>query len=119
VSVSCGPEHGSGLRGGAPAVRLTVADDGPGVPAAERARIFERFYRAPGTRARGSGIGLSLVARIAEMHGASIEIGAGLDGRGLAVSVCFAQAQAAQPLQAPAASPHAVGGGRLVGVSEG
>jgi PAS domain S-box-containing protein len=49
---------------------IAVEDDGPGVPAELRAKIFEAFYRGPDSgRTPGSGIGLSLVARFAEMHG--------------------------------------------------
>jgi two-component system, OmpR family, sensor histidine kinase QseC len=73
---------------GAPA--LSVADSGPGVPREDRPRIFERFYRVPGNSVRGSGIGLSLVSRIALLHGARIEVGDGLDGRGFGISVRFA-----------------------------
>jgi len=52
------------------ASRLTVSDDGPGVPQAELGRIFERFYRLDAARATpGNGLGLSLVAAIAELHG--------------------------------------------------
>jgi signal transduction histidine kinase len=69
---------------------LEVVDDGPGVPESERDAIFERFYRAQGSVVRGSGIGLSLVARIAELHEASIEAGAGAGGAGLRVRVVFA-----------------------------
>jgi len=68
---------------------LEVADDGPGVPGSERAAIFERFYRAKGSVVRGSGIGLSLVARIAELHEATIEAGTGMNGAGLSVRVMF------------------------------
>jgi signal transduction histidine kinase len=75
--------------GGAKEVRLRVADDGPGVPAEERGRIFDRFYRVAGSSERGSGIGLSLVARVAQMHGASIEVSEGIAGRGFAVTVSF------------------------------
>jgi signal transduction histidine kinase len=53
---------------------LTVDDEGPGVPEAERARVFEAFYRAAAHRAdgvRGHGVGLALVARIARAHGGS------------------------------------------------
>jgi two-component system sensor histidine kinase QseC len=71
----------------APAALLQVRDSGPGVPAHERSRIFARFYRVPGSRGRGSGIGLSLVARIAELHGARVTVGDGIGGRGLSVSV--------------------------------
>jgi signal transduction histidine kinase len=69
---------------------LEVSDDGPGVPERERAAIFDRFYRAQGSVVRGSGIGLSLVARIAELHEATIETGAGMGGTGLCVRVMFA-----------------------------
>ena len=49
---------------------IAVEDDGPGVPAGLRTRIFEAFYRGPDSgRTPGSGIGLSLVARFAELHG--------------------------------------------------
>jgi two-component system sensor histidine kinase QseC len=70
-------------------VQLGVRDNGPGVPPAERGRIFDRFYRVPGNTARGSGIGLSLVAGIAQLHGARIETGSGLDGRGFSVRLLF------------------------------
>ncbi len=52
-------------------VRVEVCDRGPGVPEAERERIFEPFYRLPGhaERAGGVGLGLSLVRQIAERHG--------------------------------------------------
>jgi signal transduction histidine kinase len=54
-------------------VTLTVRDNGPGVPDAERERIFRRFYRLEQSRTTtGSGLGLSLVAAIAELHGASV-----------------------------------------------
>jgi signal transduction histidine kinase len=50
--------------------RLTVSDNGPGAPEAERQRIFERFYRLDAARSTpGDGLGLSVVAAIAELHG--------------------------------------------------
>ncbi|RIX97998.1 HAMP domain-containing protein [Aureimonas flava] len=55
---------------------LEVADDGPGVPAAERDRIFRRLYRLDRSRSTpGHGLGLALVASIAELHGARIDVG--------------------------------------------
>lgn len=57
------------------AVVLSVADNGPGIPAEERERVFERFYRVQGTRrAAGFGLGLSLVAAAAKRHGAELQL---------------------------------------------
>ncbi|MET0535444.1 MAG: ATP-binding protein [Steroidobacter sp.] len=82
VLISCG--HSSSH------VFVQVADDGPGVPIEERSAIFERFRRATRNNAvRGSGIGLSLVAKIAALHHAQIETDEGTGGRGLTVRVLF------------------------------
>lgn len=57
-----------------PRLRLTVTDDGVGVPDADKERIFERFYQTrEGTR-QGTGIGLSLVAEFVQMHGGTIHV---------------------------------------------
>lgn len=67
ITVSARPEAGT--------VRLTVADDGPGVPPAALARLFEKFYRVPRTgegARRGSGIGLSVVRGLIEAMGGRI-----------------------------------------------
>jgi len=53
---------------------LEVEDDGPGIPAAERGRVLERFYRVPGTPGTGSGLGLAIVREIAAGHGANLAI---------------------------------------------
>ena len=53
---------------------LQVEDSGPGIPAQERERVFEPFYRALGTEADGSGLGLAIVQEIAEKHGAKIQL---------------------------------------------
>ena len=55
-------------------LRLTVDDDGPGIPVAERQRVFERFARGSGARAPGSGLGLALVAQQAAAHGGDAAI---------------------------------------------
>lgn len=53
-----------------PAAVLSVRDDGPGVPHAERARLFDRFHRLEASRSTpGSGLGLALVAAVARLHG--------------------------------------------------
>ncbi|REG58223.1 two-component system sensor histidine kinase QseC [Paraburkholderia sp. BL6669N2] len=76
-------------------VQVTVRDDGPGVEAGDLDRLTNRFFRATGNQATGSGLGLSIVARIAEHFGASLRLGKGIGERGLAVEVSFpAYAQA-------------------------
>jgi len=57
-----------------PRAQLTVEDDGPGVPEAERERVYEPFARLKGTAAPGSGLGLALVAQQAGHHGLSLEL---------------------------------------------
>jgi two-component system, OmpR family, sensor histidine kinase QseC len=71
---------------------LTVEDDGPGIPEPERERVFERFHRLPGQKATGSGLGLSIVRRVADVHGARVAIAAGPGEKGTRVSVSFRQA---------------------------
>jgi signal transduction histidine kinase len=51
---------------------LHVADDGPGVPAADRERIFDRFARLPGTTTPGTGLGLAIARRLAEHNGGEL-----------------------------------------------
>jgi len=68
---------------------LTVIDQGPGIPAESRALIWERFYRILGTGEAGSGLGLSIAKRIADLHGATISLSEGDAGQGLRVSVVF------------------------------
>ena len=66
-----------GLEASSERVRLTVADDGAGVPVADRERIFERFTRLDDARARdsgGAGLGLAIVAEVARAHGGSVRI---------------------------------------------
>ena len=55
-------------------VELWVQDNGLGIPEPERERVFERFYRLPGQEQFGSGLGLSIVRRIAELYGATVVI---------------------------------------------
>ena len=87
----------AGLHEGRPALR--VIDNGPGITAAERAHVFDRFYRSEGARAQaadtgGSGLGLAIVQAIAERHGAVVSLHTAASGRGLEVRVLFAAARA-------------------------
>ncbi len=81
VTVRCGE------RGGQPFIE--VEDNGPGIPVAERSRLFERFYRIPGTQGPGCGLGLAIVKEIADAHGATIELDTPADGQGTRVGVSF------------------------------
>jgi two-component system OmpR family sensor kinase len=74
---------------------LSVSDTGPGIPVAERARVFDRFYRGEVNEEAGSGLGLSIVKRIADAHGATITLDAPPEGSGLVVRVHFPDATAA------------------------
>ncbi len=67
---------------------LCVSDSGPGVPAEQRERIFDRFYRLAGQEAEGSGLGLSIVQRIAASHQAQIRLDQSTLG-GLEICVIF------------------------------
>jgi two-component system OmpR family sensor kinase len=69
--------------------RLTVTDNGAGIPAEERTRVFDRFYRRAGTEPLGSGLGLAIVKAIADAHGATVTLADGPSGGGLAVTVSF------------------------------
>lgn len=86
VAVSVRPPAGSGF---ADAV-LTVSDDGPGVPANKRERVFDRFYRLDTARARaegGTGLGLSIVREIVTAHGGTVML---RDNEpGLIVEICL------------------------------
>ncbi|RVA55010.1 sensor histidine kinase, partial [Mesorhizobium sp. M7A.F.Ca.CA.001.08.1.1] len=65
---------------------LTVADDGPGIPADERDHVFERFYRIAGSTEEGSGLGLAIVREVVENAGGRVTLGDGAAG-GLLVEV--------------------------------
>jgi two-component system, OmpR family, sensor histidine kinase QseC len=75
-------------------VVLTVADNGPGVDAVTRANLGQRFYRSDQTRTFGSGLGLSLVQRIAELHQGAVQFLDADSGSGLQVRVTVPRAQA-------------------------
>jgi len=75
-----GTSHGAVLR---------VVDTGPGIPADERQRVFDRFYRSPGTAPPGSGLGMAIVKAIADAHGAAVVLDTDPNTRGLSVTVSF------------------------------
>lgn len=77
------------VRRDGPFVVLEVSDNGPGIPEPDQARAWERFYRGSGHAGTGSGLGLSIVRRVAEQHHATVALDTGLDGRGLTVRVRF------------------------------
>ena len=72
---------------------LGVKDSGPGIPLAEIARVFDRFYRVGGDRhassEAGCGLGLAIVRHIADLHHAKLDIENNADGPGLTVNVTF------------------------------
>jgi two-component system OmpR family sensor kinase len=73
-------------------VKLSVEDSGPGIPAEERERVVDRFYRIAGSEAAGSGLGLAIVKSIAERHGATLKLGESERLKGLAATVTFRRA---------------------------
>jgi signal transduction histidine kinase len=75
------------VDGGHPVCR--IVDDGPGIPSEERGRLGERFHRGPGVSEEGSGLGLSIVQRIADLCGATVTFETAPGGRGLCVTVHF------------------------------
>lgn len=74
---------------GGPQPMLAVQDDGPGIPEDERVRIFERFYRVPGSSGDGCGLGLAIVEEIARLHRSTVEVSSGTDARGSRFTVVF------------------------------
>jgi signal transduction histidine kinase/DNA-binding response OmpR family regulator len=100
---------------------LTVSDTGVGIPAAELPRLFERFHRIEGARARtheGSGIGLALIAELVRLHGGAIDVESEV-GRGTRFTVRIptgASRRAAEPGEA--ARPERLSPGVTVYVEE-
>jgi signal transduction histidine kinase len=75
VTMDCRPEAARAI--------ITIADDGPGIPAQDRERVFERFVRLDPTRTRssgGSGLGLSIVEQIVRSHHGTVEVGDAASG---------------------------------------
>ena len=74
---------------------IRVVDSGPGIPVADRDRVFERFWRADTASDTGAGLGLSIVRQIVETHGGSCTVGA--DSGGGAVFTINLQAVSPAP----------------------
>jgi len=68
---------------------LQVEDDGPGIPAEQRLRVTERFYRPPGASGNGCGLGLSIAREICRRHDAALTFRDVAGAHGLLVEVCF------------------------------
>ena len=68
-------------------VRLTVLDNGPGLPLEERNRLGERFFRGSQNTLPGTGLGLAIVRTVAEQHGGRLTVDTGLEGCGLALGL--------------------------------
>lgn len=70
-------------------LRLTVSDDGPGIPEEQREQVFNRFFRLADQSVSGTGLGLAICRKIALMHHAQISLSEGPNGKGLSVHVDF------------------------------
>ena len=66
ILIAANPQNGS--------VRFSVTDHGPGIPAEHQARLFERFFRVPGSDPRGAGLGLAIAREIVAAHGGQIGV---------------------------------------------
>ncbi|MHA6624073.1 ATP-binding protein [Pseudonocardia sichuanensis] len=101
------------VRQDADAAVLEVSDDGPGVPPADRARVFERFVRLDDARARadgGSGLGLAIVAEVVAAHGGRVEVTDAPGGGALfRVRLPVAAAPEPQPDEPPAPAAASAG----------
>lgn len=66
---------------------LVIEDNGPGIPEGLRQRVWERFFRPPGLDEPGSGLGLSIVRQVLDLHRGKASLATGADGRGLRVEI--------------------------------
>jgi two-component system sensor histidine kinase TctE len=101
VTVRTGVRNGESL--------IEVEDNGPGIPEAEREKVFERFYRIPATGGEGCGLGLSIVSEIARRHGGKVDLTVPAAGRGTLIRAAFphlaVQAARVEPSLARRAAP--------------
>jgi signal transduction histidine kinase len=91
-----------GVHRAGDAIEITVADRGPGVAAADRTRVLGRFVRLEGARSRpGSGLGLSLTAAVARLHGGAVRLEDNAPGLRVVLTLPAAEAQITLPRLAP------------------
>ena len=99
-------------------VRFAVEDDGPGIAADQRERVFDRFHRTDAARDRatgGAGLGLAIVRAIAEAHGGSVAAGQSPEGGArLELELTGFIAARAGAGRRPGGSPRPVASGRRV-----
>jgi len=93
-------------------VRITVADEGPGIPAELRERVFEKFFRVPSRepidpRRAGAGLGLPIARRLVEAQTGRVWVEEGTNGRGTAVVLQLPIVAVAADAPPPAAAPPA------------
>ncbi|MDB5765490.1 MAG: histidine kinase, partial [Collimonas fungivorans] len=91
VTVAIGAGHGQ--------VEINVSDNGPGIPAEVRDRVFERFYRNAAPGQEGTGLGLAIVKEIVMAAQGSVTLGAGEQQHGLAVLLQLPSCAAPRPEQ--------------------
>jgi two-component system NtrC family sensor kinase len=97
-------------------VRVTVSDDGPGIPARDLDRVFEPFFT---TRSDGTGLGLAICRRIVEGHGGRITIASGRDdGTHAVVELPVARERESEPVTSPGEGPPGTHGIRVLVVDD-
>ncbi|MBS1138423.1 MAG: integral rane sensor signal transduction histidine kinase, partial [Proteobacteria bacterium] len=82
-----GGEVGVAIEAQGSQARIVVTDNGPGLAPDERAKVGQRFYRVLGSEESGSGLGLSIVRRICDLHGAVLTLDPVPAGSGLRATV--------------------------------
>ena len=109
-----------GAAGAGAYVVLEVCDDGPGIPADLRERVFEPYFTTKVIGPdRGTGLGLATVSGIVEIHGGSTEIDVGLDGRGTTMRIYLPVGiRPAEPVAPPKKATRPVGTGTVLIVDD-
>ncbi len=110
----------AGVQADRPTVTLTVTDDGPGIPPAERERVFDRFYRTEAARSReagGTGLGLPIVRDLVRAHGGTVRLVAGPKDRGLEAVVVLPTAGPPGPAGSASAAAGPAGSAGSAGLA--